>query len=335
MLSLVGCQQMPEKQKFTAYYFDWFDTVTIIYGYEETKEDFDAVMADVEQEFEKYHKLYDIYFTYEGINNIATLNDADDAVEVDSELIDLIEYSKELYNLTEGKFNVAMGSVLKIWHYYRNVGKANPDQAELPSVSELKTAAEHTDIDKIIIDKENGTAYLADRQMSLDVGAIAKGYACEQVAKHLEEKGIEGYLISSGGNIRTIGSKPDGSGWSVAIKNPDVEDLENPYIAKLNINGQSLVTSGTYERFYSVDGKNYHHIIDPETLMPSERYMSISILCNDSGLGDALSTALFNMEFEQGKSLVDSLENVEALWVMSDGEVRQTDNFYKYVDLSD
>ena len=325
LFPLVGCGKEPEKEKFTAYYFDWFDTATVITGYEETKEEFDSVVGEISKIFDKYHKLYDIYHKYEGVNNMAVINDANAPVNVADEIIDLMVFSEEMYELTEGKFNVAMGSVLSIWHDYRKEGK------RLPPMDKLMAAAEHTDMDDVVIDRENGTVFLPDGNMRLDVGAVAKGYACEMAAQYLIENGISGYVINAGGNVRTVGTKPDGSAWTVGIENPDREDGENPYIAYLTLKGQSLVTSGSYQRFYTVDGKNYHHIIDPDTLMPAEKYLSVSVLCNDSGMADALSTALFNMDHEDGVRLVNTLSDVHVLWVLTDGEVKMTDGFAAYM----
>jgi thiamine biosynthesis lipoprotein len=334
LCAFFGCDN-GKKEKYTAYYFDWFDTVTVITGYESSKEEFDLVVKDVEEMFDRYQKLYDIYTKYDGINNFATINsgakNSAGPITVDKEIIDLIKFSGEMYDLTDGKFNIAMGSVLSIWHYYRSTGIKNPNEARLPSYNELDEAKLHTDIEKIIVDENSGTVYLADSKMTLDVGAIAKGYACEMVARALEAKGISGYVINAGGNIRTIGAKPDGQGWNVGIENPNKEDADNPYIEYLTLSGESIVTSGTYQRYYVVDGKKYHHIIDPDTLMPSERYLSLSVVCYDSGLGDALSTALFNMDFEEGKSLAESIEGVEVIWVFPDGTTERTSGFSKYI----
>ncbi len=334
LTSLSACEGEPKKQKFNAYYFDWFDTATVITGYEETKEDFDKVMEDVELLFDKYHRLYNIYLKYDGVNNLATVNTKNgnehSRVRVDAEIIELIEFSKEMNRITNGKFNIAMGSVLSIWHYHREVGLDNPAEASLPDMEKLLEASEHMNMDDILIDKEDSTIYLSDPKMSLDVGAVAKGYACEKVANHLEKLGVSGYVINAGGNIRAIGEKPDGSDWVIGIENPDTENEEKPYIAQLALRDKALVTSGSYQRFYTVNGKNYHHIIDPDTLMPSEKYLSVSVLCNDSGMGDALSTALFNMDLEDGKRLVESLPDVEALWVLPSGEISRSNSFHKY-----
>ena len=179
-----------------------------------------------------------------------------------------------------------------------------------------KTAAEHTDIGQLIIDEENCTVTLTDPEMTLDVGAIAKGYATERVARFLEEKGITGYVLNVGGNVRTIGTKPDGSGWVTGIKNP-----KDPSTIAVNITiaDTSCVTSGSYERFFIADGKKYHHIIDPDTLFPAEYFDSVTVITPDSGVADCLSTALFCMSYEEGLKLLESF-GAEALWILPDGE---------------
>lgn len=323
LCSFTGCEQVPEKTKYTAYKFDYFDTVSVIIGCEETQGDFDSVCAEIEALLDEYHKLYSIYNRYEDISNMVTINDLVDGehqvVKVDRKIIDLLLYGKEMYEFTDGKVNVAMGSVLKIWHNYREIGINDPAEAELPPMDKLREAAEHTDIEDLIIDEENCTVFLADPEMSLDVGAIAKGFAAEQIAKYLEDKGITGYLLNIGGNVRTIGMAVD-KPWNVGIENPDKEDVEIPHIEFLHMAGESLVTSGNYQRYYYVDGERYHHIIDPITLMPGTNFRSVSVLTEDSGLGDALSTALFLMSYEEGLALVEALEGAEAMWVMTDGE---------------
>lgn len=332
-----SCKTQPseEKEQFKAYFFDWFDTATVITGYEKTKDDFDMVVNEIKPIFQKYHMLYDIYHKYDGYNNITvineTINNKHNIVKVEPEIIELLNFSKELYTLTNCRFNIAMGSVLSIWQTYREIGMSEPENAQLPPIEGLKEASNHCDINNVEIDLANYTVYLTDDKMSLDVGAVAKGYACEQVAKYLEAKGITGYVINAGGNVRTIGTKPNGEKWVVGIENPDKNNQENPYIAYLGLNNQSLVTSGTYQRFYTVGDKNYHHIIDPDTLMPSERYMSVSVLANESGLADALSTALFNMSYDDGLNLINKLEGVEALWTLPDGKILYSNNFKDYI----
>lgn len=332
ILLLSGCNGT-KKTKYQAYYFDFFDTQTTIIGYEKSQDDFNVVSECIKLMLKEYHMLFDIYNCYDNINNLATINQLENGqhkmVTVDKEIIDMLLFAKKMYADTDGVVNVAMGSVLKIWHNYRNDGMDNPVNAKLPPMDRLEEANKHTNIDDVIIDEEKNTVYLADPEMTLDVGAIAKGYAVERIAQRLEENGVTGYLLNVGGNVCTIGMA-DENKWKVGIENPDTENEEKPFIETLELAGESVVTSGSYQRFYVVNGENYHHIIDPETLMPGTKYQSVSVITDNSGLGDALSTALFLMDYEDGKSIVEGLENVEAMWVMPDGQQQYSDGFKAY-----
>ncbi len=322
-----------KKSKFTTHSLDYFDTVTTITGYEYDESTFDEVSRGILEELSEYHRLYTIYHRYEGTENLCTVNDLQNGehrtVTVDRRIIDMLFCAKEMYALTNGQVNVAMGSVLALWHQYRTAGLDEPWSAELPPMELLTEAAQHTDIDDLIIDVESGTVRLADPAMTLDVGAIAKGYAVEMAAQSLEARGITGYVINVGGNVRTVGTKPDGEKWLAGIENPSGDG--EPYLAYLQLAGESLVTSGSYQRFYTVNGKNYHHIIDAQTLMPAEGYLSVSVVCKNSAKGDALSTALFCMTPEEGLALVEGLPGVEALWVLSDGSQQSSSGFAQYV----
>ncbi len=334
VFSLTACEKNAQKTKYNAYYFDYFDTATTITGYTETKEEFDAICEEIKMLLNEYHRLFDIYTRYEGLNNLVTINDVKDGVhltvKVDAKIIDMILFAKEMYEKTDGKVNIAMGSVLRIWHNYRTWGLSDPDTAELPDMEKLTEAAKHTNIDDIIVDKENNTVLLADPEMLLDVGAIAKGYAVEKVADHLESKGITSFILNVGGNIRTIGLNGENQPFKAGIENPDKDNEETPYIEFIELSNNSVVTSGSYQRFYTVNGVNYHHIIDPETLMPGTKYNSVSVITPDSGMGDALSTALFLMDEEEGKALIESTENTEAMWVRPDGTQVYSSGFANY-----
>ncbi len=320
----------PTKLRYTTNnVFGYFDTITVIDGYAETGEEFDAIVQDILTELGEYHKLFDIYNSYSGINNIRTINRLFDGehkvVTVDQRIIDMLLYAKKMYNVTGGQMNIAMGSVLSIWHDYRSEAEDNYYIGELPPMEELQEAAQHTDINNLIIDEENCTVYISDPKMTLDVGAIAKGYAVEMIAQMLEKRGITGYIINVGGNVRTVGAKANGGKWVSAIENP--LDDEGSYLAYLGLAGEAIVTSGSYQRYYYVDGKAYHHIIDKETLMPAENFVSVSVVCKNSADGDGLSTALFCMSLEEGMALVESLEGVEAHWVLPDGTRYKSSGF--------
>jgi len=312
-----------------------FDTVTQFMGYAKSEEEFESLAKKGQARLVELHKLYDIYHDYDGINNIKTINDnaGIKPVQVKQEIIDLIRFSKEWYNKTGGVVNIALGPVLSIWHIYREEGKNNPEKAKIPDISLLKEAAEKTDINKVEVDTEKKTVFLKEKGMSLDVGAVAKGFATEIVVKELLEEGFTSFIVSSGGNIRTVGAPRDGvrSKWSIGIQDPD----GNVFIPTGNnldtvyVNDASIVTSGDYQRYYVVDGKRIHHLIDPNTLMPSNHYRSVTIVTLDSGVADFMSTTAFLLPYEKSRALIESLDGVEALWIMPDGSMNATENMKK------
>ncbi len=322
------------KSQFLTYSFDFFDTVTSITGYESSKKRFDERAEQILALLEEYHKLFNIYETYDGINNLRTVNSLSGGehttVKVDRKITDMLLFSKEMYKKTDGKVNIAMGSVLSIWHDYRTEGISDPYNAKLPPMELLEEAAKHTDIDDIIIDEENSTVFLSNPKMSLDVGAIAKGYAVEMAANMLEADGIDGYVINVGGNVRAVGGQNKDKKWPVGIENPYGGD-DDPYFAITELAGMSLVTSGSYQRYYIVDGKSYNHIINPDTLMPSDRYLSVAVITKSSAVADGLSTALFSMPFDKGYELVEDLDGVEVMWVINENEIKYSSGFSKYV----
>ncbi|MDR2505127.1 MAG: FAD:protein FMN transferase [Oscillospiraceae bacterium] len=335
---VASCAKQPEapaKNRYSATFIELFDTASTIIGYDADKESFTAFAEGVKAELLEYHKLYDIYNSYEGIVNIKTLNEtaALAPVKVDGRIVDLLKYSKYIYEVTQGKTNIAFGAVLQIWHNYREDGINSPENSELPPMETLREAAAHTDINDIIIDEENCTVFFADPLLRLDVGAIAKGYATEMAAKRIIAQGRTDVLLSIGGNVRALGAKPDGSAWVVGIENPDkyAEEASGESLFRLEITSGSVVTSGDYERYYTVDGVRYHHIIDPETLMPAAYYRAVSVLTEDSGLADGLSTGLFCLPYEQARALADSLPGVDVCQITPDGEIRQTDGYAAHV----
>lgn len=328
-ISLISCGQgQKEQERYEAEFLTLFDTYTKVIGYTESKEAFTEYANKFHDELESYHQLYDIYNDYDGINNIKTINDnaGKKPVKVDQKIIDLLKFAKEEYRLTGGETNVAMGSVLSIWHQYREEGRNNPDRAKLPTDEELTDAAKHVDIDDVVIDEKASTVFLKDEKMSLDVGAVAKGFAVERVSDYIEKQGLISGLISVGGNVKAIGKKYGDQLWSVGVENPDkTKGDEDLVIVKLD--EKSLVTSGNYERYYEVDGKKYNHLIDKDTLYPSEYFASVTILSEDSGVADSLSTAVYNMPFEEGHEMIEGLEDTEAMWVYKDGAIKYSSGF--------
>ena len=316
-------------ERHQAQFIDVFDTATILIQYTETEEEFKETAEMIHDELETYHQLYDIYNNYPDLNNIKTINDqaGKSPVSVDQKIIDLLLFSKDAYYKTDGKVNVAFGSVLSLWHDYRERGTSDPLQAKIPPMDQLKAANDHCAIEDIVIDEGSNTVFLRDPDMLLDVGAIAKGYAVERISEYARTIGFTDGLISVGGNIRVLGYKgEDKELWSIGIQNPDRESEEKDLFVT-HLTEESLVTSGDYIRYYTVDGKKYHHIIDPSTLLPATYFASVTIITPDSGMGDALSTSLFNVSFEEGLAYVEALDNTEAVWVYSDGTIKSSSGF--------
>ncbi|MDO4488537.1 MAG: FAD:protein FMN transferase [Eubacteriales bacterium] len=327
-LLLCGCsagQSSANKKKFQASFLELFDTVTTIVGYADNEEEFTKISEGLRDELMVYHQLYDIYNDYPGINNIKTINDnaGVSPVTVDKRIIDLLVLCKKLYGETNGRVNVAMGSVLYLWHEARIDGVDDPENARIPDMEALKKAAEHTNIENVIIDEENSTVFLSDPKMRLDVGAVAKGFAAEATAKSAPE----GLLISVGGNVCATGPRPDKNRWIVGLQNPD---LSETYLHTVWLTKGAVVTSGDYQRYYMVDGEAYHHIIDPDTLMPAEYWRAVSVIVGDSGIADALSTALFLMNREDGEALIKKFGAV-ALWVDKDGNEYYSEGFKDFL----
>lgn len=326
LLLLTACGK-GKARRYEATFLTLFDTVTTIVGYSGSREAFAAQAQKIYDQLAEYHRLFDVYHTYEGINNLKTVNDRAGTapVKVDKRIIDLLLTAKGLYQRTGGKVNVAFGSVLSVWHDYRERGISDPARAALPSMELLRAAAEHTDISRVKIDEKASTVFLEDPEMRLDVGAIAKGYAVEQVCGRMRREGVS-VLVSVGGNVCAAGGMGKGP-WRTGVQDPR---QSGEALCILGLRDMSLVSSGSCQRYYTVEEKQYHHIIDPDTLMPAGYFLAVTVLAKDSGLADALSTALFNMPLRQGLALAEELPDVEALWITLDGSLWCSSGFQKY-----
>lgn len=332
--SFCACSLQKQKyEKYTASFLDLFDTASTIIAYDISQESFDKSYERFYNELERYDHLYDIYGEYDGITNLCTVNRlaSKEPVKVDNDIIELLKFGKSVYEQSGGKTNICFGTVLELWHNERELAKEYPEQAKLPNADELKKANEHTNIDDLIIDEENSTVFFNDENMRLDVGAIAKGYAVARVTEFAKENLWVSAAISIGGNVTTYGYKNnDGTSlWKIGIESP--MDNAEDYSETVSITDLSVVTSGDYQRYFYVGEKKYCHIINPDTLMPSEYMASVSVLCEDSGLGDALSTTLFNMSIDEGKEYVEGLDGVEALWVDKQYNKTYSSGFEKFI----
>ena len=317
-------------EKHSEKIFEYFDTITTFMAYTEDEEEFKHYTDVLTEELKKYHQLFNSYDRFEGVNNFLAINEnaGKEPVEVDPSVIDLIKYSKEMYELTDGKINIAMGSLLGLWHDAREVSVNNPEEAKIPEESVLKQASEHKDIDAIEIDEEKNTVYISDPDVQIDIGAIGKGYATKIIANRLREEGLKHGILSVGGDDVLFGDNPasENSYYKIAIQNPDLEDKEEPYSSVVSLKNTSVVTSGDYQRYFMVDGKRYHHIIDPETMYPSTKWRSVSVIMDDIAEADTISTYLFIIGYEEGLEFAKKV-GAEVLWIDEDYKQLKTDGW--------
>jgi thiamine biosynthesis lipoprotein len=238
-------------------------------------------------------------------------------VEVSQDTFTVVKAGLEFTALTDGAFDVTVGPLVDLW----GIGT---EEAEVPSEEEIAAVLPKIDADKVRLDAEAGTIYLEEEGMALDVGGIAKGYAADEVASMLKDMGVEHALLDFGGNILTVGKKPNGDEWKIGIQNPG--QTRGKYLGIVTTGPKTIVTSGNYERYFEKDGVRYHHILDTENGYPSRTGLaSVTIVTDRSMAADALATAAYAMGPEKGLEFVRELRDVEAAFVSKENEVFLTD----------
>ena len=322
-LPLTACQKQPELRSLT--WFDLFDTVTIVQGYTDSADDWNAQELALIKDLERYNELFDIYNHYDDVVNLYDVNAQAAAapVAVDDELYAFLRWCKDtVYPATDGTTNIAAGAVLRLWHDARESDSPAP-----PDPDAIAAALEHIDIDDLILDDAAKTVYFADPAMTLDVGAVGKGYAVERAAQAAQARGFTSALLNVGGNIRAIGTKPGGKPWTAGVENPWGDDPA--YLQAVELaDGDSLVVSGDYQRYFEYDGVRYAHLIDLTTGYPARYVSSVAVLAHagTGGLADALSTGLFCMPEATGQALA-AQNGYAVLWMHTDETTTQSGNW--------
>ena len=235
---------------------------------------------------------------------------------VSEDTLTLITRSKEIYTLTDGAFDISCEPLIREWGFYSGL------ENKVPSQKAIETALEGVGAEHIKI--KDSTVTLDDNT-SLDLGGIAKGYASHKAAEILKDNGVTSALMSLGGNVRAIGSKPDGESWSVAVTDPDDNSKS---IGTLKISDKAVVTSGGYQRYFEENGQIYHHIIDTKSGYPADSGLkSVTIVSDDDTLADALSTALFVMGLEKSEQFYCKNSSLfGAVFITDSNEIYITDN---------
>jgi len=335
LLIFSSCSQSQEDQEYLRFQTQIdgpFDTLTILVGFAQSEEEFAHYVDIIFSNLIKLHDLYDIFNAYEGINNLYTINANAglSPVPVAPEIISMLQAAQEAYAITNGITNAAMGAVLRVWHEYRSHGLRHPEQATLPPMEVLHQMAQHISMSQVIIDDMAGTVFLQNPYLSLDVGAVAKGYAVDLAMDAAVEAGMRSGLISVGGHVVARGRPLDGRDyWGIAIQDPEAgPGLSQEFVDNVFFTDATLSISGTYQRFYQVDGLIFNHIINPTTLMPADLYMQVAVIHPVSWMADILSTALFILPQEEGEALVLT-HGGEALWIDNDGHWFATDGYIR------
>ena len=282
-----------------------------VYGYE------DASILD--RAFEHIQFLEDTLSLNQSNTLLETVNQNAglEAIPVTAHLFDVVEKGLYYSDLTDGSFDITIGPLVKLW----NIGFP---EARVPSASEIEAVLPLIDYSKIQLDDTTQSVFLQDVGMQLDLGGIAKGYAADQIVELFKESGVAHALIDLGGNLYTLGTKPDGSLWKVGVQDPFKPRGE--IIGYMEVADKSIVTSGIYERFLDDNGKTYHHILDPSSGYPFENEIAGVTIVSDTSIdGDALSTSVFSKGVADGMAFINTLEGVDALFITKDREVYMTD----------
>lgn len=234
-------------------------------------------------------------------------------VEVSAETFALLERAIEFSELSGGAFDVSVGAVMQLW-------KEDGVFAVLPPRDELEAALRFVGSGQIVI--SDGSVMTPDG-MQLDLGGIAKGYACDKTLEYLISAGITGALLDFGGNIYAHGLKPDGTPWNIAVASPVIDD--DGMVCIIPVSDTAVVTSGGYERYFEAGGTVYHHILDPKTGCPVDNeLLSVTIIDASSTRADALSTACFVLGLDAGLALLESLPSSEGVFITKDLTIHAT-----------
>ncbi len=312
VLLLCGCS-IPNKKDYS-YSDTLYDTVIKVQVLDPVKED---VMNGLETLCKKYDTMFSMYVEGSDIYNINHAGGA--PVSVSEDTATLIQKGIYYSALSGGSFDITIGSVSQLWDFSSGTGT-------IPDADAITSALSHVNYKNIAI--SGNTVQLLDPNAAIDVGAIAKGYIADRIKDYLKENGVKHAIIDLGGNVLLIGSKTDGSKYNIGIQKPFAETGEP--ITSIKVADKSVVTTGIYQRYFEADGKIYHHILDPRTGYPCENTLySDTIITNSSLTADALSTTCYLMGYEAASSLIDQLDNVDAIFITNDNEVHYTKNFLK------
>lgn len=299
---------------YTKSYF-YFDTyISVKVNTIKSKKEMDNIFNDIDYLYDSYHKLTDAFNSYDNMINVYYLNNIlnnNETIELDTRLADIIKTGIDFYDTTDGLFNIAAGNLTIKW-------KSFIDSCDrVPNIEELDVNTDITDI------KLDGNNYSKSDDIKLDLGGMTKGYVTELVGKYLEDNGIYSYIINAGGNVM-VGKAYNKDTFVVGITNPDSKEK---MFTKVKVNNLSVVTSGNYQRYCTLNNVNYNHIINPITRYPSNYMKSVTVIGKSSTLADIYSTYLFLLPVDEGLLIVNNTPDIEAIWYINKDNIVRSDNF--------
>lgn len=305
---LCGCRTKEESAiSKTGFYFD---TVIQIVIYRDTD---DGLLDRCFQYCEEFENRVSRTIKDSDISRINAAQGA--PVEVSDDTISLLEQGIFYGDLSNGVFDITVAPLSTLWNFKDHTG-------DIPDKEGIAEALSHVNYKNILID--GNTVRLKDPKAAIDLGGIAKGYMADRLKEFLLEEGVERGMINLGGNVLTIGKKEGGANWNIGIRKPFADKQE--VITSVSVGDRSVVTSGSYERYFQTDdGRIWHHILDTETGYPCENELySVTILSDSSVEGDALSTICFALGLDKGMELIKHTDGVEAVFVTQDYEIVDT-----------
>lgn len=282
-----------------------------------------AAVKEAFAEFQHIHQLTNVFAPESQVSEI-NRQAGISPVAVDPLLFAMIEEACQVSAQVEGAFDITVGPLSDLW----GIGKKGD---YVPSKEELAMVMPLVDYRQVLLDKQQQTVYLAKAGMKLDLGGIAKGYAVDRAIEMLKAKGVQSALINAGGDVRVIGTKPDKTPWRIGVQHPRKED---GMIAKLALEGwDTMETSGDYQRYMEKSGMRYSHILDPRSGYQPQEVTSVTIVNNNSAMGDFLSTALFVLGVDKGKEVLKKFPGNEAIIITKDQTVIVTEGLQGSLEL--
>lgn len=311
--SLAGCRRDTEPLSKSGFYFDTAVTITLY----ETKNGIkkEPLLEECFTLCQTYENM--LSRTVPGSDIYRINHAAGNPTNVSEETAFLIEKAISYSQLTDGIFDCTIAPLSELWDFHS-------DTPVKPAAQDISEALTHVGYENVLLD--GTTVTLKDKDSSLDLGGIAKGYIADELKAYLKSAGATSALIDLGGNILTLGRKTDGTAFRIGIRRP-FGDSEAP-IAAVPVSDSSLVTSGVYERYFEEDGTLYHHLLDPADGYPFDNGLySVTILCASSADADALATCCFGLGLEKGLDFVESFDGIEALFITEDYELYRSSGF--------